>query len=253
MKHTDIVDVIMLQNCGTGMVATVMFILLWLGSLETVRRNYFKAFHRFHIVISLIAFCSLPFHFSYGGLDDASVVLVVMLLDYIWRSYLVRSADTIVEDVEVVRMGKGRGDLLRLVLSHKTQRVTEPGQYCFLRIWQLGWFQWHPFSIASTPSFSKQHEGKFVIFIKDSGAGNWTTELLQNAPKLLRPQHRGEAKVRVSCDGMYGRITVPLDLYRFVFITCGGIGCTPMFSVLMHLAEKRAEERPHVCFVWAVR
>ena len=51
MKHTDIVDVIMLQNCGTGMVATVMFILLWLGSLETVRRNYFKAFHRFHIVV----------------------------------------------------------------------------------------------------------------------------------------------------------------------------------------------------------
>ena len=72
-----------------------------------------------------------------GGLDDASVVLLVMLFDYLWRWWIIRSSDAVVEEVDVLRMDRsagGGGDIIKLVLSHPTLRITEPGQYCFLRI-----------------------------------------------------------------------------------------------------------------------
>ena len=183
-----------------------------------------------------------------GGLDDASVVLLVMLFDYLWRWWIIRSSDAVVEEVDVLRMDRsagGGGDIIKLVLSHPTLRITEPGQYCFLRIGQLGWLQWHPFSVASSPAFSEQNDGRFTLLIRD--LGSWTKELVESGPSLLAKS------AKVSCDGMYGHITVPLCMYRAVVITCGGIGCTPMFSALMHLAEQPAEQRPFVCFVWSVR
>ena len=101
-----------------------------------------------------------------GGLDDASVVLLVMLFDYLWRWWIIRSSDAVVEEVEVVRMAGGGGDINKLALSHPTLRITEPGQYCFLRIGQLGWLQWHPFSVASSPSAGNSFSGttRFLSF-----------------------------------------------------------------------------------------
>ena len=248
-----------------GCVATAMFIVLALGGLETVRRVLFEWFYKSHVIATVICFCALAFHYDYGGLDDASPVILVMLFDYAWRFWLCKSGDATVEDVEVISMSGAGGDIIKLVLSHPVTRITEPGQYCFMRIGQLGHYQWHPFSIMTTPGFSDRNEGKFVIYIRDFGT--WTSELIKLGPTLLHspPQQQGrkaaettelkaQSKPRVSIDGMYGRITVPFETYPSLIITCGGIGCTPMFSVLMHLSEQPPGRRPdHVCFVWSVR
>ena len=42
--------------------------------------------------------------------------------------------------------------------------------------------------------------------------------------------------------------------YRSVILTSGGIGITPMLSVLSHLLDQSPSQRPpYVCFVWCVR
>ena len=237
-----------------GCVATLMFVLLALGGLETVRRNFFEVFYKSHIVCSLLAFLGLAFHWDYGGLDDAGLIIIIMLVDYLWRYWLIRSGDAAVTAVEVIRMNAaagGGGDVIKLTLSHPKIRVTEPGQYCFIRIGQLGQWQWHPFSVASTPGFSDETDGSFVIYVRDFGS--WTRELVESGPALLSPGGAGPA-ARVSLDGMFGRISVPFETYSSLIITAGGIGCTPMFSVLQHLAEQPPGRRPdHVCVVWSVR
>ena len=247
-----------------GCVAVTMFIVLALGGLETVRRALFEWFYKSHVIATVVCFFALAFHYEYGGLDDASPVIVV-LVDYAWRFWLCKSGDATVEDVEVTSMSGAGGDIIKLTLSHPVMRITEPGQYCFMRIGQLGHYQWHPFSIMSTPGFSDRNHGKFVIYMYIRDFGSWTQELIELGPTLLRSSSqqeaagttnsRGETVPRVSIDGMYGRITVPFETYPSLIITCDGcIGCTPMFSVLMHLAEQPPGRRPdHVCFVWSVR
>ena len=88
------------------------------------------------------------FHYHYGKVDTATPILFLMMADYAWRWWLVRTGNTRVESIEVFQMSpsashpdsgenRGGGDVIKIVLSHPTLRVTEPGQYCFLRIGQL--------------------------------------------------------------------------------------------------------------------
>ena len=164
--------------------------------------------------------------------------------------------------------------MLRLEISHPRIKVQEPGQYCFVRVAQLGHWQWHPFSVATTPQYAAdaatadggESRYRFVIYVRDFG--DWSSELVRQGPELLAPSPsaagQGQRAV-VGLDGMYGRIAVPFETYAAVVLVAGGIGCTPMFAVLMHLAETAASNsssssnsRPlkngrAVTFVWTFR
>src|SRR5689334_1960247 len=50
-----------------------------------------------------------------------------------------------------------------------------PGQYCFIRIPSISYFQWHPFSLTSSP-----HENpRFSFHIHSNGKGTWTGRLYE--------------------------------------------------------------------------
>ena len=84
-----------------------------------------------------------------------------------------------------------------------------------------------------------------------TGAGR---ELVRHGPKMLAPSVDGKRLAPVGLDGMYGRIAVPFESYRGVVLVCGGIGCTPMFVVLMHMAETSSELVGRmVTLVWTFR
>lgn len=46
-----------------------------------------------------------------------------------------------------------------------------PGQYVFINVPSISRYQWHPFSIASSP-----HSDRFMLMIKN--AGDWTKEFI---------------------------------------------------------------------------
>ena len=274
-----------------GLVAVTMFVLLALGGCSCVRRNYFELFYKSHLVTALVGFTALCFHYHMGKMDTVAPLLALMLVDYIWRLWLVRSGDTTVEAIEVIRLGaaaaaggnNGGGDVVKLTLRHPTSRITEPGQYCFLRIGQLAQYQWHPFSVVTSPAECESSGGRFVIYIRDFGS--WTRGLVELGPTLfatpgpaaaaaaqqLAPAGGGccgrgkrwqKQRQQIGCDGFYGKVTVPLERYRTVVLVCGGIGATPMLSVLSHLMNKQnkqnklrqqSQRRVHVCFVWCLR
>ena len=254
-----------------GAIAVTMFVLLALGGCGCVRRNYFELFYKSHLLTALVGFTTLCFHYHMGKMDTAVPMLVLMLVDYIWRWWLVRTGNTVVESIEVIRLGaaaaagrsRGSGDVVKLTLRHPTLRITEPGQYCFLRIGQLAQYQWHPFSTTTSPAECERTDGRFVVYIRDFGS--WSHGLVELGPELFTPtpalavpppqqqqldssdssgscchrdRHRRQRQQqRIGCDGFYGKITIPLDRYRAAVLVCGGIGATPMFSVLSHLMD----------------
>ena len=53
-----------------------MFLLLALGGLESVRRNFFELFYKSHVVCSVIGLTFLFAHYEYGKVDMGQYPIV---------------------------------------------------------------------------------------------------------------------------------------------------------------------------------
>jgi predicted ferric reductase len=102
-----------------------------------------------------------------------------------------------------------------------------PGQFAWLRLSPSLRAQEHPFTIASSA-----HLGLWTEFtIRHSG--DFTREL-----RLLRPGNS------VWVDGPHGAFTLDLRRTTGLVMIAGGVGITPMMSMLRTLAHRR-DQRPH--------
>ena len=217
-----------------GIVAGAAFLLIFATSMGFVRRGYFQIFYRAHVLLGLVALAGLAYHYDLGKLDVAAPFLFLMLVDYIVRAWLALSSGGSV--VSVAAVGT---DCVALEVSAPkfSRRHTEAGQYMFIRLPQISQLQWHPMTIASSPG-----DKNLVFLIKT--AGDWAEKLLVNSEPALRVGDR------LSLDGPYGRLSVRLSQQRELLLVAGGIGCTPMLSVLGHLP---AADSLRARFVWTVR
>lgn len=119
--------------------------------------------------------------------------------------------------------------------SRRRARALEfaPGQFAWLRLSPSVRAQEHPFTIASSA-----HLGLWTEFtIRHSG--DFTSEL-----RLLRP---GDP---VWVDGPHGAFTLDLRRTTGLVMIAGGVGITPMMSMLRTLAHRR-DQRPHRLLVVA--
>ncbi|MGH3785633.1 MAG: ferredoxin reductase family protein [Pseudonocardiaceae bacterium] len=108
-----------------------------------------------------------------------------------------------------------------------------PGQFAWIRLNPSIRAQEHPFTIASSA-----HLGLWTEFtIRHSG--DFTREL-----RLLRPGSP------VWVDGPHGAFTVDLERTTGLVMIAGGVGITPMMSMLRTLAHRR-DRRPHRLLVVA--
>jgi 3-phenylpropionate/trans-cinnamate dioxygenase ferredoxin reductase subunit len=108
-----------------------------------------------------------------------------------------------------------------------------PGQFAWLRLHPSLRAQEHPFTIASSA-----HLGLWTEFtIRHTG--DFTSEL-----RLLRPGSP------VWVDGPHGAFTLDLQRTTGLVMIAGGVGITPMMSMLRTLAHRR-DRRPHRLLVVA--
>eukprot|EP00746_Dinoflagellata_sp_MGD_P125978 gnl/MRDRNA2_/MRDRNA2_60900_c0_seq1.p1 gnl/MRDRNA2_/MRDRNA2_60900_c0~~gnl/MRDRNA2_/MRDRNA2_60900_c0_seq1.p1 ORF type:complete len:829 (-),score=87.29 gnl/MRDRNA2_/MRDRNA2_60900_c0_seq1:59-2200(-) len=107
----------------------------------------------------------------------------------------------------------------------------EPGQYCFVNVPAISAFDWHPFSLSSSP-----FDGFAQMFIKNMGPGTFTDKLY----KLAKDHDEGSSLV-LNVDGPYGSSLDPRG-YSAILLIAGGIGITPMhstFRMLSQLAQRQ--------------
>ena len=131
-------------------------------------------------------------------------------------------------------------DVVRITFKKGNFRYL-PGQYVFICIPKVSYFEWHPFSISSSP-----HDDDVNLHIRV--LGNWTKELYEKADST---------ETTAYIDGPYGQPSVDVDGDRykiFVFVS-GGIGITPMQSICNDLVHQSLRGRPlkKVFFIWSVR
>lgn len=191
------------------------------------RRRHYEAFHFAHhgvwvfLITSLIHSWGL-WYYLVGG-------LLLAIVDKLMRA--IKSA----RPVKVVSIATS-GAVTRIAVDADIFKSGGyfAGQYAFVNFPAISLFEWHPFTISSAPSTT--HTDRVVTFhIKAHAPGTWTSEV---AALAAAAPHPGD--VSMSIDGPYGR-TGHYYERRTLVLVAGGIGITPLHSVLLDTYTRLAE------------
>ena len=144
----------------------------------------------------------------------------------------------------------GRLSTANITVQKHTVKITikkrwfkhKPGQYVFLWIPAVSFWETHPFTISS--SMDKDY---ITLHIKNNG--RWTGKL----HKLAESQ----VKILVGVQGAYGTTAIDIDNsnYKRFILIAGGIGATPMLSTANSLCDQysRGRDIDKVDFLWSVK
>lgn len=136
---------------------------------------------------------------------------------------------------EVIRESES---MTTLVLTPNKDEVLSyiPGQFCFLRISDKAVsLEEHPFSISSSPRNRKN----VTVTIKN--LGDWTSGI-----KAVQPGSQAYL------DAPYGRFSPVLyNCGDGIVLLAGGVGITPMLSILRYYAEAAKEQK--IILFWGLR
>jgi len=218
----------------------VMVVCMGVFAYKTVRRKNWELFKIMHyvgfpvVLIAVLYHASSSLYFVGGG-------LLLWCVDQAIR--FGRSSST-----TVVYKMKAHFDHTELVVG-KIQHGT--GQYMFVNVPSISTFEWHPFSIASSPY---DPDSSFHIKAMPVPGSGTFTDKLYSVAKL---HHENPAMVlpTINMDGPHG-LPIPHQHYDKILLIAGGIGITPVLSTfrgLYHLASRAKCNCAEVKMVWAGR
>ncbi|MDQ1485099.1 MAG: hypothetical protein QOJ62_792 [Actinomycetota bacterium] len=202
-----------------------------LAATRRRRRPRYEGWRLVHVVLGSTVLGASGLHILWlHGLVDRTLTrvwfaflatLVVGLFGYRWLWRPLRSSrrSYVVEDVRVE--SPTAVNVAVRAQSHKGIAF-QPGQFVWLKIGESPFvFEEHPFTIASSAS--------------DPARKEFTVKALGDFSELLRAMRPGR---RVYLDGPHGRFTVDDTRGRGVVFIAGGVGITPMLSMIRTLADR---------------
>jgi predicted ferric reductase len=200
----------------------------------------YEAWHLSHIVLAVVAIAAGVAHMVGSGfyLVDPWKRALWIGLTIFWIGLLlyvriVKPLFMLRRPYRVSDVRRERGDTTTLVMQpdgHTGFRF-RPGQFGWLTMWGSPFqITGHPFSFSSSAAVT---DGRVEMSIRH--LGDFTSEI-----------HKVPVGQRVYLDGPYGAFTIgnPADMHALI---AGGIGVTPMMSMIRTLAD-RGDERPVILF-----
>ena len=198
----------------------------------------YETWHLTHILLAIVAVTAGLLHMLGWGfyLTDPRKRALWIGLTIFWIGLLlyVRIAKPLFmlrRPYHISEVRKERGDTSTLVMhpdGHPGFRFG-PGQFAWLTVWGTPFkITAHPFSFSSSAAVD---DGRVEMTIRN--LGDFTSEI-----------HKLPVGKRVYLDGPYGAFTIghPADMHVLI---AGGIGITPMMSMIRTLADRR-DTRPIV-------
>ncbi|XP_022081727.1 cytochrome b-245 heavy chain-like isoform X1 [Acanthaster planci] len=242
----------------SGVVLTLVFIIMFSSATEFIRRSYFETFwvthHLFVIYFAMllvhgvggvirsqnnlaehnITYCSqqpelwtpssqpCPYPNFVMGSAASWKWCVGPIAIYILERFVrfIRSC----QKVQVIKVVKHPSKVIELQMKKSGFKMLS-GQYVFLKCPALSHIQWHPFTLTSAPE-----DDFFSIHIRT--VGDWTTGLAKVMGADNDTPIESNQLARVAVDGPFG--TASLDVFKYQAAVCvgAGIGVTPFASIL---------------------
>jgi FAD-binding domain/Ferric reductase NAD binding domain len=207
-----------------------------LTSLPFVRRRFFEVFHYLHMLfVASMIVCA----FYHTGITVPICAALTWGLDLLIRKiymplyrYPKYAALRVISDTA-----------LELCFPKCIGFDYNPGQYIYICIPEISLFQWHPFSLSSSPE-------QKIVTLHIRKAGYWTSSLYNIA--------KTRNEISFLLEGPYGSVGVNLssNQYKSIMLISGGIGVTPMQALcnqLMYEHGKGTRELNKLSFIWIER
>ena len=222
----------------SGSAMFIFIFIITVSSLPSIRRRLFEVFYYLHVLFTVaIVVCT----FFHSGKLIPIFASCTWGMDLIVRSF-VMARFRYPKKAQLKTIGES---VIELKFVKDDSFAYNPGQYIYIAIPDISSFQWHPFSIISSPD-------QPYVTLNIRKVGGWTTALFDLA--------KSTSEVSLMMEGPYGNLSVDVistdRKYRNVMLISGGIGVTPMNSICDHLLNEIKEGRRsmrRIKFVWVER
>jgi len=230
----------------TGSLAFLSIIIIVIMSHAVIRRFAFEAFWWTHFTfIFFIIFGAL--HTSWFA-PYVAFGISLYVVDRLIRFVKSNIKSTKVVNIEPIQTG-----VTRVVFERDMHY--EAGQYAFVNFPNLNapvsLVTWHPVSLSSAPSIEDDGIPLHTVHLK--AAGGFTQKLYE---KARSQSGMSPGLLRMKFDGPYGKPSLEFSEQRTVMLVAGGIGVTPMISILRDLVDKQLSGLPlatqAIYFIWVI-
>jgi NADPH oxidase len=215
-----------------GHVVTLVMVIMYTSAVDAVRRPSFEAFWYSHHLF-VVFYGVLMGHGATGLLEPPNF--------YIWTLgpivfYIIERAIRVLRGKQscIVTQAIAHPSRVLELRMKKTTFNYKPGQYVFICCPYIADYEWHPFTISSSPD-------EDFVSLHIRLAGDWTGSLHQ----LMNPNKKGDGSVVqenminapngtpiILIDGPFGAASEDVFKFETVMLFAAGIGVTPMASIL---------------------
>ncbi|PPJ55817.1 hypothetical protein CBER1_01554 [Cercospora berteroae] len=242
---------------GTGIAALVPTVFLCVHSLGPIRRKFYEIFVVIHVPVSIILLGMLFWHchnyltswhylWATAAIWVASYLARLLYLNWTnpWRMSWIVGEEAAVTVLEA--------DAVKVTIP--TQVRWKPGQYVYLRMPGVSFFENHPFTIASMCSddypseYGEEYRDMVLVF---RPFGGFTKKVLDSAL-----DHGPWWTYRAFIDGPYGGMRRSMDSFDHVVLIAGGTGITAIVSHLLDLIRRMRDGKAvtkDIHLIWAMK
>lgn len=203
----------------SGCILALIMLGMRFSSLISVRRRSFETFHVVHHIGFALFFILIILHGSHNGALKTWMYVILPLCIYIIDrlSRLMKEQGTQLSISRDSANAK-ESDVVCLRIPRTFSFLA--GQYCDIKVPLVSNYQWHPFTIASSP-----HENEMLFYIKVNG--DWTRKL----HALFKQRDADSGDIHIHVRGPYGAPAQHVGQYEHVVLISGGVGATPFCSI----------------------
>ncbi|TYJ49249.1 hypothetical protein E1A91_A01G121300v1 [Gossypium mustelinum] len=159
---------------------------------------------------------------------------------------LIRAFRSSIKAVKILKVAVYPGNVLSLHMSKPQGFKYKSGQYMFVNYSAVSPFEWHPFSITSSP-------GDDYLSVHIRTLGDWTRQLKTVFSQVCQPPAAGKSGLlraegtntsfpKILIDGPYGAPAQDHKKYDVVLLVGLGIGATPMISIVKDIINNMKME-----------
>lgn len=243
---------------GTGWAAMAPMLVLVVHSLPFLRHRLYELFIYIHIPVSWIFVAMLIWHTknylsSWGYLFSTvaiwAITYFIRLFYLNWSSPLRTESFMIGEECAVTLLPQNA-----IKVTIPTEMRWRPGQYVYLRMPRIAFFESHPFTISSLCSddlpsaYGEDYRDMTLVFRPFQG---FTRKVLNKALEM-GPFQTYSAYI----EGPYGGMHRQLAAFDDVVFFAGGSGITAIASQLLDLIKKIRDGKAvtkSVKVIWSLR
>jgi dual oxidase len=211
----------------TGLTSLGLFYLLALISMPPIRKWSYEVFQLGHLLMFPIIGLMMA-HGTLGLLQWPmfgywlAFPTLLVICERVWR--LIMGFCPIHANLEILD-----DDTVAITANIPAMRLWKykAGQYVYVQVPQLSWFQWHPFTVSTCNGKTMQ------VHIKADG--DWTNALRDLATG------RNRTTIKIGLDGPFGAPAQRFYDFEYSMVFGAGIGITPFSGILTDLQTHELE------------